>query len=868
MAGNIKGITIEIDGNTTKLNDALKTTEKSTTSVNKELRQVNNLLKFNPGNTELIAQKQKLLSTQIQNTSSKLETLRNAQKQVDAQFKSGDLGEDEYRAFQREIIATEGKLGNYKSQLKSVESGQTGLKNSTDTTSSSLEKIGKSTAISAMSDIGDMAAGAGQKIQGFGNKAIESWTEMDDAVDNLTSKTGTTGEAANKMGEAYEHAETTMAGAQMTSEDLSNTMAGLHSTFNLSGKALESATDNVAQFSAVTGQSGTDAVDALRNTLGKFNISAKDMPAVLDSFAAASQSSGISVDQLETDVAAAQPVFSQLHIKLQDGVAIIAKWSKAGLDSSTSIKAMTKASATYSSEGKTLKEGLTGTFNAIKNAKSPTDALNAATEAFGTKAGPKMLAAIQGNKISLADLKAGAEDTTGTVKSSFQQTLDPIDKVKVAQKKLQQALSEVGGEILSNVAPALKTLVGALGTITGAFSKLPGPIKQFVVIFGGISAVIIALIPLIVGMAVAFSALDVALLPIIGIIAAIVTVITLIVVAIMNWGTIVNWLKGLWAGLVAFFAPIWAAISNVFMTGVNAVATVVKVVFLAIQFTIQTIWTVITTILMTAWNIIIAAVSAIWAPIAPFFSALWNGILNIISTVWNVISTVISSVSGIIIGVVSGAWNAISGVTSSVFNAVSGVVSSVWNSIKGVVSGVVNGIKSTVSSAWNAIAGVTSSVFNGIKNTISNVMNGAKSVVQAGVNAIKGFFSGMHIKFPNIKLPHFHLSGSFDLKKMSVPHLGVDWYAKGGIMTKPTMFAQSGGRAQVGGEAGPEGVIPLNDETLGKIGQGIVDAMGGSSDQPTYLVMDSTIVGQLLQGVLNNANGNAIQLQTRGLAGQ
>ena len=142
MAGNIKGITIEIDGNTTKLNDALKTTEKSTISVNKELRQVNNLLKFNPGNTELIAQKQKLLSTQIQNTSSKLETLRNAQKQVDAQFKSGDLGEDEYRAFQREIIATEGKLGNYKSQLKSVESGQTGLKNSTDTTSSSLEKIG------------------------------------------------------------------------------------------------------------------------------------------------------------------------------------------------------------------------------------------------------------------------------------------------------------------------------------------------------------------------------------------------------------------------------------------------------------------------------------------------------------------------------------------------------------------------------------------------------------------------------------------------------------------------------------------------------------------------------------------------------
>jgi len=117
MAGNIKGITIEIDGNTTKLDRALSNTEKSTKSVNSELKQVNGLLKFNPGNADVIAQKQQLLAKQIQNTESKLKTLKDAQAQVDAQFASGDLGEDEYRAFQREIVATEGKLKSYQAQL-------------------------------------------------------------------------------------------------------------------------------------------------------------------------------------------------------------------------------------------------------------------------------------------------------------------------------------------------------------------------------------------------------------------------------------------------------------------------------------------------------------------------------------------------------------------------------------------------------------------------------------------------------------------------------------------------------------------------------------------------------------------------------
>ena len=106
MADRIKGITIEIDGQTTGLKKALGDITSQSISIQKELTDVNRLLKFDPGNAEALAQKQELLSKQIENTSNKLNQLKSAQSQVEEQFKSGNIGEEQYRAFQREIEFT------------------------------------------------------------------------------------------------------------------------------------------------------------------------------------------------------------------------------------------------------------------------------------------------------------------------------------------------------------------------------------------------------------------------------------------------------------------------------------------------------------------------------------------------------------------------------------------------------------------------------------------------------------------------------------------------------------------------------------------------------------------------------------------
>ena len=114
MAKNIiKGLTVEIGGDTTELGKALASVEAKSSSLSGELREINKLLKMDPGNAELLAQKQQVLTEAVESTAEKLKTLQEAEKQVQEQFKKGDATEEQVRQLQREIIATEKKLKDY-----------------------------------------------------------------------------------------------------------------------------------------------------------------------------------------------------------------------------------------------------------------------------------------------------------------------------------------------------------------------------------------------------------------------------------------------------------------------------------------------------------------------------------------------------------------------------------------------------------------------------------------------------------------------------------------------------------------------------------------------------------------------------------
>ena len=191
-SGKIKGITIEFDGNTTKLGKALKDVDKKTRDLDKELKQVNNALKFNPTNVDLWRQKQQLLNEKVTETKNRLDLLKRAQAELDA--KGVDKSSEEYRELQREIITTESKLKNFEGQLRQV--GNANLKALSEQfkdVGGKIEGVGRS-----LQGVSMAAAGV---VAGLGAAAYKAGQTADD-LNTLSKVTGIGTEELQKYGYA------------------------------------------------------------------------------------------------------------------------------------------------------------------------------------------------------------------------------------------------------------------------------------------------------------------------------------------------------------------------------------------------------------------------------------------------------------------------------------------------------------------------------------------------------------------------------------------------------------------------------------------------------------------------------------------
>ena len=180
MAGNVKGITIEFRGDTTKLDKALRQINTETRNLDKELKNVDKALKFNPTNVELWRQKQELLTKKVSETREKLNLLKDAQAQMDA---SGvDKSSEEYRKLQREIIETESKVKTFEGQLRQIGNVKlTALSEQFKEVGSKLEATGQK-----MKGLSTIAAGV---AAGIGAIAIEAGKAADD-LNTLSKVTG------------------------------------------------------------------------------------------------------------------------------------------------------------------------------------------------------------------------------------------------------------------------------------------------------------------------------------------------------------------------------------------------------------------------------------------------------------------------------------------------------------------------------------------------------------------------------------------------------------------------------------------------------------------------------------------------------
>lgn len=975
MAGNIKGIKIEIDGDTQPLQKALKNVNKAATDATQELRQIDKALKFDTGNVTLLTQKQEVLQKQVSNTKEKLETLRQAQSQVEQQFKSGNIGADQYRAFQREVETTKNVLEGYKGKLANVNQALSENGNATQSNKSQLQNLQKEqnrlasesekvvssfklqesqlgsnaseseklalaqkkvgaqssivakqienlekqleltkqeygensveankmeaqlnqakTAYSNLSQEMKNLGGAGKQAAGtltetnnllkaellnqfsekladishkfvdFGKSSLEAFRQVDEGMDTIVTKTGATGDSLKEMQDIASNIATTI---PTDFSKAGEAVGEVNTQFGLTGDALKDVSIEMIKFAEINGTDITNSTISASKALEAYGLSTSDLGKVLDSTTYTAQSTGVSVDDLMKKAIEGAPQIKMLGLSFEEGVALLGQFETSGVDASGALSGLTKAAGSYAKQGKTLKEGLVETIDKIKNTTSETEAMGLAMEIFGAKKAPQMIDAIKRGAFDFQTLSEAAENSVGTVSNTFEATLDPIDKFKTAQNSVTLAMSELGAAIAETLAPIFEVLGNMVKDIAEWFSGLPGPVKEFIVILGGVVTVAGILVPIFltlqaaaVALGTSIGAMIAAAAPIIGIAALIVAAIAAVVIGIKYlWETNEGFRDGV--------MTVWNAILEV----INSVVSEVSNFIMSMFGVVVNWWTenqeLIRASAETVWNAIQTVIDAVMTFLGPLIEGAWANIQLVITTAWEVIKTVVETAINVVLGIIkavmqiitgdwSGAWETIKSTISTVWDAIQSVsqtvmgalqsyISNTLNAISGAVSGVWNGIKATVEFVLTSIYNNVTNTWDGIKNAIGSAINGAKDLVSSAISAIQGLFN-FSISWPHIPLPHFSVSGSanpLDWLSQGVPSISVEWYAKGGIMTKPTIFGANGNNLMVGGEAGNEAVLPLNDKTLGAIGRGIAQTMGDSATN-----INITITGNVVR---------------------
>ena len=924
MASRIKGITVEIGGDTTGLEKALKGVNSSIKTTQSALKDVERLLKLDPTNTELLTQKQKLLKDAIASTSEKLETLKEAQKQAKEQLERGELGQDKYDALQREIVETEQELKRLQEQAA--------------TTSVTLEKI--AAAGDKFEKAGDSITNAGKQISvasaavtGLGVAAVKTAADFDSAMANVAAISGATGDDLQALRDkAREMGEKTKFSASEAADAMSYmAMAGWKTGDMLSG------IEGIMHLAAASGEDLATTSDIVTDALTAFGLTAEDSAHFADILAAASSNANTNVSMMGETFKYCAPVAGALGYSAEDVAEAIGLMGNAGIKSTQAGTAlrpmMTKLQGELKLSGEALGEVTIQTANADGSMRelsdiladcrtalskmSESEAAAAAETLVGKNAMSGFLALMNSAPGDIDKLRNAIDNCDGSAENmaaimqdnlngqltilksqleelaiSFGEMLMPVirkvvtavqgfvDKLNNMDEAQRKTIITIGlviaalgpflvilGTVISTVGKSMKAYASA----TKGIKKLMVAVKSGTGIFGklgtalgGISAPVLAIVAVIAVLVAAFTHLwktnD-------GFRENIIATWTQIKETVSNFcqgivdrlnslgfefSSITEVLKAVWDGFCNLLGPVF---EGAFRFISDTLSTVLDVILNTVDFFIA--------VFSGDWE-------GAWEAVKNIFSSIWNGLVSWFTNILETIKGVLDVALGWIGSSWEQVWSGVKNFFTNIWNGIKAFISSTINSISTTISNVITGIKTTVNNVFSAIKTTISNIFNGIKDTATSVWNAiktaittpienAKEKVREAINAIKGFFSGLKLELPHIKLPHFSISGSFSLSPPSVPHINIDWYKSGGIMAGPTIFGMNGSSLMAGGEAGKEAILPLTEfysklESIltSRLNTGTMErylaVIAANSGKGIYLD-DGTLVGHLLPAI-------------------
>ena len=735
MAGNrIKGITVEIGGDTTKLQNALRGVNSEIKSTESQLRDVNKLLKLDPGNTELLAQKHRLLADAVEGTKEKLETLKTAQEQANQALKDGTISQDQYDGLKREIVETEADLKKLEEQAKQ--------------SATALQKIADTG--TKLQDVGNKVSGVGKKmlpvtgaVVGIGTASAKMASGFEDAM----AKVSTIADSSEvPMDEMKKSILTLSNQTGISSDEIANNVYDAISAGQKTGDAVNFVSNSTKLAKAGFADAG-DALNILTTILNAYGLKASEVTNVSDMLIQTQNLGKTTVAELSSAMGKVIPTANAYNVGLDQlctGYAIMTANGVATAESTTYMNSMLnelgKSGTTVSG---ILKEKTGSSFaELMAQGYSLSDCLSiiggAASEqglAFGD-----MWSSSEAAKAGLILLGDSAEtfngtlskmqDSTGATDTAFEKLKTNSYVAQVAVNELKNAAIDLGGSILEVLAPVFMALADMISSFTQWFSGLSNGAKSFLVI---IALVIAAVGPLLIIVGKVMSAVGTIMTTapqIAGAVKGVSSAIGGISSAASGIGTVLQVFSGI--GLV--IGGVVTAVKNfidMFQNGFSAVKDVIMGIGIAIAAVGAVILGAPAVVAGIVAAIVFAVANAVilikehWTEILTFFSGLWDNIKTLAGTAWQAVSDTISSIVTGIAEFLSGVWESISSTASSI-----------WDSISSTVGGIVQGLVDTITSIWQGFADTFGPLLEAFKYLFETIFEAIQILIGRAMEAV------------------------------------------------------------------------------------------------------------------------------------
>lgn len=827
--GQIKGITIEIDGKTTGLTKALKAANSEIKTTKSQLNSVEKALKLDPKNVDLLKAKQNALNGVIKETKEKLDMEKQAAESAKKELELGNITQGEYDALQAEIVTTTNELSNLEKQARQASSV---LGSQMQAAGAHIKEVGNN-----ISELGEKVTGVGDKVSALGGKmtatitmpvvaggtaAVKQATDYSSALAKLSTIADTTQTPLDDLDASIMAlSDSTGMGAAEIAEASYQAISAGQSTKDAVGFVEQA---NVLARAGFTSMS--TATDTLTTAMNAYGLSADQVSSVSDKLITTQNLGKTTVDELGASMGKVIPTAAMYGVNLDQLSAAYVTTTKNGIgtaEATTYINGMlNELGKSGSTTSNILKEKTGKSFSELMNeGYNLSDVLQiiqneadssgmSLADMFGSQEAAKAAATITQHTTDFTSAVKELESSAGTAQKAFD-TLEASDP-SIQFEKTKTAIQNCAISIGQILMPIVQQITGKIQELVQKFRDLDPATQQQIVKFAAIAAAIGPLIAIIgtlissVGKIITFGGQIVSLVgsittwmgtastfitgtmipaitgvvtaigPFLLIAAAVIAVITAIIVVIKNWDAIVEVAQFIW---------------ETFCEKVSQLVTAFKEFF-----------------------------TSAFQAIGSFFTGIWNGIVSVATNAWSSIRNVFSTVGSFFTGIFQQAWNGI----TSIFNRLGGFFSGVWNSVTGI-------FKSAGMAIGNAISGAVKTAVNFVLSKAIGIINGFIGAINAVIGVIN--------KIPGVSLSK--------ISKLGVPQL-----ERGGVLAKGQVGLLEG--------TGAEAVVPLdqNEKWIAAVAREMKAALAGN--QTAMAAGDIVIPVYIGQSKLNDIIVRANQI--------